>query len=273
MACLYDGHDPAVFGFDGERPGRDDGVHGMSSLCAPENDSRFIGLVTAWASWPRPAPPSPEDPSRALVRVGKAEVNEQPRQSPRAGLRVTRFEIPHYPKLDEHRYDRPRIGVLIVRAELSEPSYSYLIAFRPEGTDELRDPDDENMRPPKNRQPGYPAPSRTDDRYQFAEGAGRYASALVASRGAAAGLPRLEATIRAAGLGGGAALRARGRLARRRAGSGTPLYWRGQRGAERVPRPALPTIRPQCWRAGCRSRPGIDAVTLEAFPVEPASAP
>ena len=35
-----------------------------------------------------------------------------------------------------------------VQAELSEPAYSYLIAFRPDGTDELCDPDDEDAPPP-----------------------------------------------------------------------------------------------------------------------------
>ena len=94
-------------------------------------------------------------------------------QSPRADLRVTRFEIPHFPKLDAEHFDPRRAGTLgrtsfgaheddevTVRAELSEPAYSYLIAFRPDGTDELCDPDDEDTPPPRKPKPLTRPPPR-----------------------------------------------------------------------------------------------------------------
>jgi hypothetical protein len=130
-------------------------------------------LVPAWTIWPR----------------------HVPRPAVSAGLRVLRFEIPYFPKFDRDHYESKRAGVLglssftasegddvTVRAELSEPAYSYLIAFRPDGTDELCDPDDEETRPSRKRRPSYPVPAKNDERYRLSEGPGLYAFALVVSR-------------------------------------------------------------------------------------------
>jgi hypothetical protein len=68
-----------------------------------------------------------------------------------------------------------------VRAKLSEPAYSYLIAFRPDGTEELCDPDDEDVPPSRKREPVYPPPARSDEKYRLSEGAGLYAFVLVVS--------------------------------------------------------------------------------------------
>ncbi len=70
----------------------------------------------------------------------------------------------------------------MVNAELSEPAYSYLIAFRPDGTDELCDPENEDTPPARKRQPAYPPPTKADVRYRLSEGAGLHAFALVVSR-------------------------------------------------------------------------------------------
>src|SRR5262249_18717586 len=108
---------------------------------------------------------------------------------------VLRFEIRHFPKLDATQYDPGRFGVLgrssfvaredddvTVRAELSEPAYAYLIAFRPDGTDELCDPDDEDTAPQRKPGPQYPPPAKSDERIRLSEGAGLHAFALVVSR-------------------------------------------------------------------------------------------
>ncbi len=149
-----------------------------------------------------------------------------------AELRVTHFEISHFPKMAEDRYDRKRAGLLgrksfaphldddvTVQAKLSEPAYSYLIAFRPDGTDELCDPADEAMPPPPRQEPMYPPPSKPNKRYRLSEGTGLYAFALVVSRKPLPPYREWKQLTRIDGLVGGAAQRGWGRLARRRRGT------------------------------------------------------
>jgi hypothetical protein len=69
-----------------------------------------------------------------------------------------------------------------VRAELSEPAFAYLIAFRPDGVDELCDPAEPDERPAKTRQPSYPTAGRTSKVYRLNDGPGLHAFAVVASR-------------------------------------------------------------------------------------------
>ena len=69
-----------------------------------------------------------------------------------------------------------------VRAELSEPAYSYLIAFRPDGTDDICDPESEDTPPVKKERPSYPAVWESKVSYTLDEGAGLHAFALVVSR-------------------------------------------------------------------------------------------
>ena len=122
-------------------------------------------------------------------------MKSDPIPAPQSDLRVTRFEISHFPKLDANHFDPRRVGTLgrtsfaarvddevTVQAELSEPAYSYLIAFRPDGTDEVCDPDDENLQPAKKQQPVYPPAAKRDERYRLSEGAGLHVFALVVSR-------------------------------------------------------------------------------------------
>ena len=47
---------------------------------------------------------------RSLTRRETTEPQSEPKQSPRSGLRVTRFEIPHFPKLDEKNFDPKAAG-------------------------------------------------------------------------------------------------------------------------------------------------------------------
>ncbi len=160
-----------------------------------------------------------------------------------------------------------------VRAELSEPAYSYLISFRPDGTDELCDPDDENTSPPRKQQPLYPPPGKSDERYRLSEGAGLCAFALAVSRrpllpyrdwkqqhGAmpwAAKLPCEPGVVWLADNQGLQPLVADDTAGTR----GKGVKARGSGG---------PAANLASW---LRSLPGIDTAAVEAFAVEPASGP
>jgi serine/threonine-protein kinase len=54
-------------------------------------------LAPACAFWPWSARPSPESPGRAIAARGITEPQSEPKQGSSVSLRVTRFEIPHFP--------------------------------------------------------------------------------------------------------------------------------------------------------------------------------
>jgi hypothetical protein len=228
-------------------------------------------------------------PEKAVVAIAPPKnagsIPELP-QAPHAELRVNRFEIPHFPKLDQQHYDAKRSGLMgrtsfaaredddvTVQAELSEPAYSYLIAFRPDGTDELCDPDDENARPAKKRQPVYPAPAKSDDRYRLSEGAGLYAFAVVVSRDPLP--PYREWKKRVGPMSWAAKLPCDPGVVWRDDADGlVPLLaddGAGTRGKGAKARDSGgPAAKLANWLRGLS---GVDLVALEAFPVERASAP
>jgi serine/threonine protein kinase len=246
----------------------------------------LVLLVPAWALWPRSAPPSLESGNPSLARPESTEPKSNPKQSPQAGLRVTRFEIPHFPKLDAKRYDPNAAGLLgrksftarvdddvTVQAELSEPAYSYLIAFRPDGTDELCDPEDDRTPPVRKQQPLYPPPAKSDERYRLSEGTGLYAFALVVSREP---LPAYRDWKERIGKSPWAA----------KSPSEPGVVWRDE---GQGPQPLLADDGAGTRGKGAKARdsgasagklagwlralPGVDLVTLEAFPVGPAATP
>ena len=243
-------------------------------------------LVPAWVMWPVSVRPARERPGAAITERVTREPGSEPKQGPSASVRVTRFEIPHFPKLDAKTYDSQAIGLLgrksftarleddvIVRAELSEPAYSYLIAYRPDGSDELCDPDDENTPPPRKQWPQYPPPAKSDEKYRLSEGTGLYAFVLVVSRrplpsyrewkarsGPMAWTAKLPYEPGVIWLDDGAGLQ--------------PLMadeTTGTRGKGAKARDSgEPAAKLASWLRGL---PGVDAVTVEAFPVEPAAGP
>jgi serine/threonine protein kinase len=230
-------------------------------------------LIPAWAFWLRWAQPSPEPQSEL-------------KQSSQTSLRVTRFEIPHFPKLDATHFDPRRVGTLgrtsfaaredddvTVRAELSEPAYSYLIAFRPDGTDELCDPVDEDTPPPRKQEPKYPPPAKSDERYRLSEGTGLYAFALVVSRQPLP--PYREWKRRIGPVPWAAKLAYEPGIVWRDDGQGLlpllvddPTSTRGTGAKARDS--GTPAGKLSSWLRGL---PGVDFVMLEAFPVEPAAGP
>ena len=160
-----------------------------------------------------------------------------------------------------------------VQAELSEPAYSYLIAFRPDGTDELCDPDDEDTPPPQETTAAVPAP-RQERRAVPPERGGRPVRLRAGRLARAAALvSRVEEAHRTDGVGRQAAVRAGGRLARRRPGPSAAPGRRQRRHpgqGRQGPRLRESAAKLASWLRGL---PGVDVVTLEAFPVEPASGP
>jgi hypothetical protein len=112
-----------------------------------------------------------------------------------ARLRVLRLDVERLPRVDEKRFDANLLGPLgersfaartdddvTVWAKLSEPAYAYLIAFRPDGEDEVCDPENPAVSPLKTREPRYPPESKPGEVYRLNNGAGLYAFAVVASR-------------------------------------------------------------------------------------------
>ena len=69
-----------------------------------------------------------------------------------------------------------------VQAELSEPAYAYLIAFRADGVDEICDPEEPAEAPAKTREPRYPPAAKAKIVYRLDNGAGMHTFAVVASR-------------------------------------------------------------------------------------------
>ena len=243
-------------------------------------------LVPVWAFWPRSARPLPDGTGHAIAGGGTTGLRSEPAHPPAANLRVTRFEIPHFPKLDAKHYDPRHAGTLgrtsfgaheddevIVSAELSEPAYAYLIAFRPDGTDELCDPEDEDTPPSKKPQSQYPPAAKSDERYRLSEGAGLQAFALVVSRQP---LPPYREWKKQIGpMAWVAKLPCDPGVVWRDDGHGLqPLLSddnAGTRGKGAKARDSgAPAAKLASWLRGL---PGVDAVTLEAFPVEPASGP
>jgi tRNA A-37 threonylcarbamoyl transferase component Bud32 len=231
-----------------------------------------------------------QGPALETSRPAPAKSDPTPTPTPVPALligpRVTRFEIAHFPKLDEDHFDRSHAGILgrrsfltreddevTVRAELSAPGYAYLIAFRPDGHDELCDPDDEDTPPSRKLEPMYPALSRTGERYRLTEGSGLQVFALVVSHEP---LPSYRVWKQRHGPAPWSA-----KLA------GDPgVIWRDDNLGLQPLLANDPTgIRSKGFQgrgsggaaaklaSWLRGLPGVDAVTLEAFPVVPALRP
>jgi serine/threonine protein kinase len=238
-------------------------------------------LVSAWLFWPRPVRPAAAGPAGAIAARGTSEHQAASKQAPPSDLRVAEFEITHFRNVGD-KLDRNRSGPLgrksfaahlnddvTVQAKLSDPAYSYLIVFRPDGTDELCDPDSEDVPPPRKQEPMYPPPAKRTKRYRLSEGTGLYAVALVVSRKA---LPEYREWRRLNGkMTWSAGLPCEPGVVWRDEGAGPqPLVddkLAGARGKDAEGRGfEEPVAKLASWLRGL---PGADVVTIEAFSVEP----
>ena len=238
-------------------------------------------LVSAWFFWPRPVRPAAARPAGAIAARGTSEHQAASKQAPPSDLRLAEFEITHFRNVGD-KLDRNRSGPLgrrsfaahlnddvTVRAKLSEPAFSYLIVFCPDGTDVLCDPDNDGVPPPSKQEPMYPPPVKPTKRYRLSEGTGLCAVALVVSHKP---LPEYREWRRLNGkMTWSAGLPCEPGVVWRDDGEGLhplvddkPTGTRGKdadtRGFEE------PVVKLASWLRGL---PGVDVVTLEAFSVEP----
>jgi serine/threonine-protein kinase len=209
-----------------------------------------IIMLTMALNQPRPPNPSPGTDSRPA----SADT-----------LRVKAFDVRLYrgqslqylgtfgkSPLEAHADDSIRIHV-----ELSEPAYCYVLAFHPNGQQELY-PQDEKDRPPALTA-SFVLPRTEGNGYGLTDGVGLQAFALVASRKELAPYAQWQA---AAGPFPWQAVQADGVWC-----YDGESFSGGPRGQERplgdVPEP----FKNLC--SFLKTRPGIDAVQAVAFPVKP----
>jgi len=239
-----------------------------------------LAVLAVILTYPRSAA-RPPSPSSSLPLPASAA--SQPAPAPTAPLRIVNLNIEHLAMRGEHAFDpRGKLGErsfavgpgddVMVQAELSEPAYAYLIAFRPDGVDDICDPEDPEAPPGKTRQPRYPPAAKTEVVYRLNDGAGLHAFALVASR---TPLPPYREWKKQHGT------------APWKKGSESPpgVVWSydgqwlapltagdptGTRGKDAQIRGGSPVGNLAEW---LRAVPGVDAVAVKAFPVPPAPGP
>jgi serine/threonine protein kinase len=244
----------------------------------------LVLAVSASVYWMTSTPPRSVDRDGPSVNTVPASPVASAKQAAAALPRVVRFEIPHSPVDDQGHSDPERAGVLgrtsftareaddvTVRTELSEPAYSYIIAFRPDGTDELCDPVDQDAPPVRKQDPRYPPSVKSDDRYRLSEGAGLYAFAVVISRKPLPAYRQWKAQVgpmpwpvKPASEPGVVWLDDDQGVIPLLADDGNAARGTGAKARGTGSAPA----KLASW---LRSRPGIDVVTLEAFTVVPAT--
>jgi serine/threonine protein kinase len=126
------------------------------------------------AARPKPA----DEPAMVVGRAANADLTVR-------ALRVRHFanldEPPEPPGYLGEDSFATRLGDLVrVSAELSEPAHAYLLAFNPDGQEQLCLPADPKAPPPRLRRLDYPP--RKDHYFTLDDGAGLQAFVLVASR-------------------------------------------------------------------------------------------
>jgi serine/threonine protein kinase len=142
-----------------------------------------LGLLASLAPslWHRERPDTP-------VKTGQEPVADEP-------LRLLALDVRHFARVAtaDGKFDRP-LGLLgkqsfaarrgdsvEVEARLSRPAYGYLIAFRPDGGEELCLPDDEAAAPPLSDRLRYPPREKQGVNYGLDEGQGLMVFAAVLS--------------------------------------------------------------------------------------------
>ena len=121
-----------------------------------------------------PAGPSPTVAAPTPVRVVSLRIDHLPK--------TTEDETQKRVVLGERSFAVGPDDDVLVRAELSEPAYAYLIAFRPDGVDEICDPEEPEDRPGNAHEVRYPPAAKAKIVYRLDNGAGLQAFAVVASR-------------------------------------------------------------------------------------------
>jgi hypothetical protein len=130
--------------------------------------------------------------SRSRSPSMQAQLSHGPFE-PLPRVKVLRLDVMYHVRNEKGDVPQGRLGVedgwfhtrlndsVTVAGKLSEPAYCYLIAYLPNGKEDLCFPEDEAEAPPRTDEPRYP--SRTANHYYgLEEGAGLMAFVLVVSR-------------------------------------------------------------------------------------------
>jgi len=233
-------------------------------------------LTYPWSP-PRPStsPPAPPPAPAASLPTSVA---------PAAPLRIINLNIEHIAqrgaadsdprgKLGERSFAVRAGDDVMVQAELSEPAYAYLIAYRPDGVDEICDPDDPESPPGKTKGLRYPPAAKTKVVYRLDNGSGLQAFAVVVSR---TPLPPYRAWKKRHGTApwkkgssspAGVVWLDDGRSLTPLT-AGDPTEMRGKDAPIRGGGNAVADL-----TAWLRAIPGVDAVAVKAFLVPPAMVP
>jgi serine/threonine protein kinase len=193
LARLGQGEQPTITLPGGPEPGK--GIRGRRrwDLVAAALAS-LVGLgllaVALNALWGEP-----EDRKQAVSspeRTGKRPPDKKVAEP--EPLQVVRIKVKHYythieldgkkrsvvAELGHDSFEPRRDEWVTVKADLTRKAYSFLIAFRPDGTEELCFPEKEDEPPPLTEQPHYPSVNRGNG-IQLSEGTGLQVFAVVAS--------------------------------------------------------------------------------------------
>jgi hypothetical protein len=234
----------------------------------------LLAVVLAYL-WPAPHP---------SITIDQVHMSSPTTAVAAGPLRIVNLSIEHLAQRGPNDFNpRGKLGErsfavragddVTVQAELSEPAYAYLIAFRPDGVDEICDPEQPTAPPAKTKEPRYPPASKTDKVYRLEDGAGLHAFALVVSR---APLPPYEKWKNQHGT------------PTWNKGASSPagvVWWHdgqslapltssdptGTRGKDAPIRGGGNAV--AILAAWLRGIPGVDAVAVKAFPVPPATVP
>jgi serine/threonine protein kinase len=90
------------------------------------------------------------------------------------------FDVPRG-RMGRDSFAAQRGDSVTVKARLSHPAYAYLLAFRPDGTEEVCFPENEDEPPPPTDTPRYPLSESRQFNYGLDEGEGLQVFALVVS--------------------------------------------------------------------------------------------
>jgi serine/threonine protein kinase len=150
------------------------GVAGAACLMA------IVGVILSRGLWKTP--------------VLQSELKTQTEVTPPAKLplEVFRWEAEYVERVGEVGKTRGLLGVSAfqpklgdrlgwIEAELSEPAHAYLIAYLPNGKEELCWPSDEDQAPPLENKPRYPRPGKEVE-YELNDGTGLQVFVLAVAR-------------------------------------------------------------------------------------------
>ncbi len=141
------------------------------------------------------SPSAPTNPAVALPAMPsdsnqQVPTEERGRKPTRKAILAHKFYVSYLKKVGDQDKPEGNLGegvfttssrdALTISAELSEQAYCFLVAYRPDGTEQLCFPEDES-KPPLTDRPGYPF-GKARVTYGLTEGSGLQAFFLLVSR-------------------------------------------------------------------------------------------